>query len=141
MKDNKEENEDLVLGDVYPYLEYGLEVERIYEDNFLTAKINDIETISISDALYYFGGDCHEFNSIKPLLIPLSKYADFKSVQKVSEDLNCEDEQTAELIQLSIGIRTVDQIKVGLLKIMCKHHIDFNNLIPQGKAAVKTLDK
>lgn len=81
MKDDKEENEDLVLGDVLPYLEYELQIKRVYEGNISDTQLSDIETLNIDD------------------------------------------------------------VSFGLQKIMCKHHIDFNNLIPQGKAAVKTLDK
>ena len=72
---------------------------------------------------------------VKLILIPLSDYTDVNS--ESMNDLNCDLQYQIELSDFAKGHKSLYQWSVGVYKIMCENHIDFNRLIEKGLAINK----
>jgi hypothetical protein len=114
-----------------PYLPYSLKY--LYNDEILELDGLDVN----GDA---FNCDMGEtpFENIKPRLIPLSFFK-YKILKDIKLELECSHNQVMELWCFMDGSISLDMVTVGLYNVMCKNHIDFNNLIPAALAVDKTL--
>jgi hypothetical protein len=72
--------------------------------------------------------------NIKPSLRPFSEYCGKTIAKDVMNKLNCDSFVVHEIWDLENGDKVLDEISVRTYNILCKNHIDFNKLIPEGLA-------
>ena len=117
---------------IAPYLPYGLKVQtehieanRVYTLTGLSAKYDRVD-LDDDYGWSYIGG-------IKPILHPLSDFRD-KIIRDIKIELDCSINQVTELFCLIDGSIRLQDITLGLYTVLCKNHVDFNNLIENNLA-------
>ena len=113
-----------------PYLPYGLRIEHptmMSGDRKISEMRNLGQTsIEISHRIYV------QISSCKPLLRPLSDYADINS--DAMNSLNCDISEQINLNEFAIGYICLGSLYQSTYDICLKNHIDVFGLIDQGLA-------
>ena len=113
-----------------PYLPYGLKIEHptmMSGDRKISEMRNLGQTsIEISHRIYV------QISSCKPLLRPLSDYADINS--DAMNSLNCDMSEQINLNEFAIGYICLGSLYQSTYDICLKNHIDVFGLIDQGLA-------
>lgn len=120
------------------YLNHELKVKQ-GKKNY--AIILDGINFSYQDVDVYSGDETYRLDSIKPYLRPLS---DFEKViaKDLMEKFNCSLSIIQEIWKLIQKEIKLEDVSYKTYLMMCKNHIDFNNLIEKGIAIdINQLDK
>jgi hypothetical protein len=120
----------LELKHLAPYLPYGLKVSNnTYPDDVnLVTGLRD-ETYFIERNSKYAYGD---IENCKPILRPLSDYADINS--DAMNSLNCDMSEQINLNEFAIGYICLGSLYQSTYDLCLKNHIDVFGLIDQGLA-------
>ena len=121
------------------YLPYELECQTKHNISILSdlTTSNIYECASFVDKSGEFDGEngMIHLEDFKPLLLPLSLYADINS--KEMNDLNCGSYFKREINSLANSHIIYVECHYYTIKIMARNHIDFQDLIGQGLAIDK----
>ena len=113
-----------------PYLPYGLRIEHptMMSGNRKISEMRNLgqTSIEISHRIYV------QISSCKPLLRPLSDYADINSNSMNS--LNCDMSEQINLNEFAIGYICLGSLYQSTYDLCLKNHIDVFGLINQGLA-------
>jgi hypothetical protein len=120
----------LELKHLAPYLPYGLKVSNnTYPDDVnLVTGLRD-ETYFIERNSKYAYGD---IENCKPILRPLSDYADINS--DAMNSLNCDMSEQINLNEFAIGYICLGSLYQSTYELCLKNHIDVFGLIEKGLA-------
>jgi len=108
-----------------PYLPYELEIKvgtkrLLLCTNHTTSHIH-IDMVIMRSDLY------------KPILRKVSSY-EGKIIGDIKKELELSHNKIMEFLGFMDGEIKLENISLGLYEAMCKHHVDFNNLIEKGLA-------
>lgn len=113
-----------------PYLPYGLECS-IHSELFPNPILTGIN--GIFAYLNYHGANLSfEIEKIKPILRPLSDYADINS--DAMNSLNCDMSEQINLNEFAIGYICLGSLYQSTYDLCLKNHIDVFGLIDKGLA-------
>ena len=120
----------LELKHLAPYLPYGLRIEHptMMSGNRKISEMRNLgqTSIEISHRIYV------QISSCKPLLRPLSGYADINS--DAMNSLNCDMSEQINLNEFAIGYICLGSLYQSTYDLCLKNHIDVFGLIDQGLA-------
>ncbi len=91
--------------------------------------------IDRNDAILMSGGMVigRSLDNVFPILHPLSEFNSY-TIRELTIKLECTISQVREIWDLEEGKKTIDQITFGMIDIMNRNHIDYNDLIGKGLA-------
>ena len=126
----------LELKHIAPYLPYGLNLLEEFDINDdkvrilrgieLDFVVTDLERFPFNQRLNYY--------EIKPILHPLSEYCGQITAGDIMKKLNCNIKTVHQIWDLQSNEINIENMSVGAYNVMCKNHIDFNNLIENNLA-------
>lgn len=129
----------LELKHLAPYLPYDIRCKILnYKSDYVGREYGHLE------GYYFLAGKCHYMFGGKseagktsdlfiPILKPLSDYCGTMIAREGMDLLNCDLESINEIWDLQ-GTKDLDVVSLKTYNVMCRNHLDFNNLIPQGLA-------
>lgn len=121
---------NLEIKHLAPYLPYGLKIEH---PTMMSGgrKISEMRnlgqtSIEISHRIYV------QISSCKPLLRPLSDYADINS--DAMNSLNCDMSEQIQISEFASKRISLSSVSVGAFDVLVSNHVDVFGLIDQGLA-------
>lgn len=117
----------LTLEKLAPYLPYKLQM--------LTCKnLEGNDVVEELDCSYLDGMFSGIYCGEKPILRPLSDFASQITLGEIKKMLKCSSEAVYQIWELEDGRINIDKVYLETYNVMCRNHIDFNNLIKKGLA-------
>ena len=122
----------LELKDLAHYLPYNLMIQGQTNGEIAEMSCITETSVNITSRNFQYGMWADLFD-IKPILRPLSNFRD-KIIRDIKIELDCSINQVTELFCLIDGSIRLQDITLGLYTVLCKNHVDFNNLIENNLA-------